>query len=302
MTNRMFLSAVLLLLLATTTFGDVNITPSDQNIRYTGRWNFDNPSIPFVTWQGSSIIVKFDGTGVSVEMSGDRTEQYRVIIDGKPGNDRKYFSSGRNTYDIAIGLTDGLHTMEIMKETNNGKSFFYGLNVTGTRILPLPDRPELRIEFFGDSNMDGSSNYSEKNSGDMGTYYAFPAMVTRMLGAEMNNQSVGGAQLYNNGDNCVGSFIFSEDYYTQDPDYRSSFDPHIIVVNAGANDISNSKSVVKNRYKNVVSDLRSVYGDSPQIILMNSYGWDINEPANYSQEVVDELGDLNLSVCLFSWK
>ena len=292
---------VVLLMLGTTASGVVKISPADPDIRYTGRWNFDDPSNPWVGWQGSSIIVNFEGTGISVEMGGTHTDQYRVIIDGNPETGRRYFSPARNTYVIAEGLTDGIHTMELMKETFYGTSYFHGLDVTGTGILPLPDRPALRIEFFGDSNMDGSSNYSEKNRGDMGTYYAFPAMVTRMLGAEMNNQSVSGAQLYGTGDNCVGSFIFSEDYYHQDPNYRSGFDPHIIVVNAGANDIANSKSVIKNRYKNVVADLRSVYGDTPQIILFNAYGWDIRESANYTREVVDELGDPNLSVCLFPW-
>ncbi|RLD71563.1 MAG: hypothetical protein DRI98_04805 [Bacteroidetes bacterium] len=293
---------VLLLLMVLTSSAAVRVSPSDPQVRYTGRWNFDNPSIPWVGWQGSSIMVKFEGTGISVEMGGTHTDQYRVIIDGIPESTRRYFSSSTNTYVLAEGLSDSIHTMELLKETFYGMSYFHGLDVEGTGILPLPERPALRIEFYGDSNMDGSSNYSEKNSGDMGTYYAFPAMVTRMLGAEMNNQSVGGAQLYGTGDNCVGSFIFSQDYYTQDPGYRSGFDPHIIVVNAGANDIwDNSKSAIKNRYKDVIYDLRQVYGAGPNIILMNAYGWDIQEPANYTKEVVDELGDSNLSVCLFPW-
>ncbi len=303
MNSRIILSLVLFLSLRATAVSAENISPTNPDIRYTGRWNFDDPSIPWVSWQGSSIIVKFEGTGINIEMSGTRTEQYRVIIDGKPENNRRYFSSSRDIYKIAEDLTDGIHTMEIMKETFNDKSFFYGIEVIGTGILPLPDRPSLRIEFFGDSNMDGSSNYSEKNSGDMGTYYAFPAMITRMLGAEMNNQSVSGAQIYGTGDNCVGSFIFSEDYYSQDSSYRSGFDPHIIIINAGANDVVNNQSVteIKKRYKNVIADLRNIYSDSTQIILMNSYGWDINETANYTHEVVNELGDPNLSVCLFPW-
>jgi hypothetical protein len=301
MISRIIMCAVLLLFFGTAASITVKISPANPDIRYTGRWNFDDTSIPWVGWQGSTIMVKFEGTGISIEMSGTGNDQYRVIIDGVPETRRRYFSADRNIYVIAEGLSDTIHTMELMKETFYHIFSFYGLEVTGSGIIPLPDRPALRIEFFGDSNMDGSSNYSEKDQGDMGTYYAFPAMVTRMLGAEMNNQSVGGAQLYGSGDNCVGSFIYSEDYYNQDPDYRSGFDPHIIVINAGANDIWNNKSVIKNRYKNVVADLRSVYGDNPQIILFNSYGWDINEPANYTQEVVDELGDPNLSMCLFPW-
>ena len=301
MKNQTIMICIWLVLLGSTGLGDVIIPPSDPNLRYTGRWNFDEPLIPWVGWQGASIIVKFQGTGISVDMSGTHTDQYRVIVNGVPEGDRGVFNSTRNTYILAAGLPDTIHTLEMMKETFYGFSYFYGFEVEGTGIVSQPERPTLRIEFFGDSNMDGSSNYSEKNQGDMGTYYAYPAMVSRMLGAEMNNQSVGGAQLDDNGDNSVGSFIYSEDYYNQDPDYRSGFDPHIIVVNAGANDIGNSKSVVKNRYQNVVSDLRLVYGSDPQIILFNSYGWDINEPANYTQEVVDESGDPNLTVCLFPW-
>ena len=293
---------MLLVILGTTASGMVNISPENPAIRYTGRWNFEDPSIPWVGWQGSSVIVQFDGTGIHAEMGGTNNEQYRVIIDGVPETGRRYFSSDRKIHVIAEGLTDGIHTMELFKETFNGNTFFYGLEVEGPGLLPLPDRPGLRIEYFGDSNMDGSSNYSEKNEGDMGTYYAFPAMVARMLGAEMNNQSVSSARLYGTGDNCVGSFIFSEDFYSQDPDYRSGFDPHIIVVNAGANDIwDSSKPQIKRKYKSVVADLRSVYGETPKIILMNSYGWDIKEPANYSHEVVEELGDPNLSVSLFPW-
>jgi hypothetical protein len=210
-------------------------------------------------------------------------------------------SRNRATYTLADGLADTEHTVVIMKETFYGaNTTFYGFEITGTLMAP-PARPSLRIEYFGDSNMDGSSLYSEKNSGDMGTYYAFPAMVTRMLEAEMNNESVSGATLYGGGDNTVGSFIFSEDYYSQDSSYRSGFAPHIIVVNAGANDLGASKITIKSRYKSVVADLRTVYGSGPHIVLFNAYGWDIDEPANYSQEVVDELADPNLSVCLFPW-
>jgi len=281
--------------------GETNVAPTDPNLRYTGRWNFDDPSNPWVAWQGASIMIKFQGTGITVDFSGTHTDQFRVVIDGTPESERRYFQQSQNTYTLASDLPDAIHTLEIIKETFVGFSNFHGFHIVGEGILPLPERPTLRIEYFGDSNMDGSSNYSEKNQGDMGTYYAYPAMVTRMLGAEMNNQSVGGAQLYNAGDNCVGSFIYSQDYYDQDTDYRSGFDPQIIVVNAGANDIGNSKSIVKDRYHSVVSELRTVYGPEPQIILFNSYGWDINEPANYTHEIVEEAGDPNLSVCLFPW-
>lgn len=278
------------------------IQPDNPNIRYTGRWNFDNPREPCIVWQGSSILVKFCGTAVNVDLDpGARTKQYRVIIDGKPNAERLYMEPGRKEYTLAENLALGEHTVELFKETFTGeKTTLYALSISGTLLDPTP-RPSLRIEWFGDSNMDGTALYSEKNTGDRGTYYAYPAMVTRMLGAEMNIEALGGATLDGKTPNRVRNFIFSQDFKNLEPAYRSGFDPHIIVVNAGANDINRSdEPTIRQRYKDVVSDLRTVYGDVPHLVLMNSYGWDVKEPANYSKEVGAEIGG-NLSVFHFPW-
>lgn len=278
------------------------ILPSDPNIQFTGRWNFDTPDQPWVVWQGSTLLICFNGTDIQAELIAEKNvQQFRVIVDGVPNAQRLYLNPGKNLVSIAQDLSSGEHTIEIMKETfTTSKTTFLGFKLSGTVLAP-PVRPALRIEWFGDSNMAGNSNYSEKNSGDMGTYYAYPAMVTRMLGAEMNLEAVGGATIEGTGDNNVGAFIYSENFRDQDPDYRSGFDPHLIIINAGANDINRSdKSTIIQRYKNVVASLRSVYGAKPHIVLMNSYGWDVNEPANYTPDVVKEIGG-NISVFLFPW-
>jgi|GEM_PF-2605127 len=291
----------------------VTIDPSNPNIQYTGRWNFDNPSTPKVTWHGSQILLHFNGTDISVDIdAGARSpygnqwsEQYRVIVDGVPSPDRIFMSSGRNIYTLASNLPAGDHTLVLFKETTysyKSANTIYGFDINGTLLTP-PARPPLRIEFFGDSNMDGTSNYSEQDGGNAGGYYAYPAMVSRMLGAEMNLQAVGGATLDKagyGGDNDVRSFIFSENYIDQDTTYRSGFAPHVIVVNAGANDVGAGKAEIKNRYKDVINDLRTVYGSSTHIVLMNAYGWDLNEPSQYSDEVVAEVGG-NLSTLKFPW-
>lgn len=282
--------------------GTTRIDPSNPKIQYMGRWNFDNPSKPWVAWKSSTVLVRFKGTAISGEFdAGSRTEQFRVIIDGVPNVQRLYMARGRKTYVLATGLSNGLHVVEIMKETFYGtNTTFHGFDITGTIESP-PTRSLRRIEFFGDSNMDGTSLYSEQNSGDHGSYYAFPATIGRMLGAAINDESVGGATLTGSGDNNVGSFIFSENYYDQNSSYRSGFKPNVIVINAGANDINRAgKATIKNRYKSVIADLRKVYGTTPHIVLFNAYGWDLNEPANYTQEVVSEVGG-NISVCLYPW-
>jgi len=149
------------------------------------------------------------------------------------------------------------------------------------------------------------SLYNEKNDGSNGTYFAFPATVSRMFGAEMYLQALGSATLDGPTTNDVVSFVYSEAYDREDPDYRDGFEPHVIVVNAGANDIyrvdpATRKESVLQHYRNAVGELRRVYGDDPHIVLFNAYSWDVDEPAIYSHEIVDEIGG-NLSTLLFPW-
>jgi lysophospholipase L1-like esterase len=277
------------------------ISPTNPNIQYSGRWNFDNPNRPWVAWQGSTITVKFNGTYLKADFNpGSGTEQYRVILNGVAAEDRIFASAGRAEYTLVSGLPEGEHTVTLFRETfYNSNMVFFGLETDGYVLTPDP-KPPLKIAFFGDSNMDGTSNYSEKDSGDMGTYYAYPAMLSRMLNAEMHLQAFSGATLGGNGSNTVASFIYSQDWYNQDANYRSGFDPDIIVVNAGANDVGRSQTQIENRYRTVVSELRNVYGNEPHIVLMNAYGWNPNEPANYSSLLVDEIGG-NLSYLYFPW-
>ena len=98
----------------------VEIPPTDPNIQYHGRWNFDNPSEPWVYWQGSSIIVNFDGIAISLDIeTSSGTEEYRIIVDGIADPNR-LFVTGREVNVLASGLSPGVHTLQIMKETFHG--------------------------------------------------------------------------------------------------------------------------------------------------------------------------------------
>ena len=132
--------------------------------------------------------------------AGEKTEHYRVVVDGTPRDHMLKLTPGRQTVELARGLDPGQpHTVSLMKETyHGGDTIFHG--------------------FHTDS-----------------------AMVSRMLGAEMHLQAVGGATLAGPGTNTVRSFIFSRERGQPDPNYRSGFQPDVIVVNARANDISRSR-------------------------------------------------------------
>lgn len=286
----------------------LDIAADDTHVRYTGRWNHDDPSAPWVSWQGSTVSVAFRGSQISATVEfGDEGETLRVIIDGIPEEPARQIRSGKQTIILAADLDPEVdHIVTLMKEeyaTSN--LIFHGFTLADGEVAKLPPRPELRIAFFGDSNMEGYSLYNEKNNGGNGTYFAYPATVSRMLGAEMHLQAVGSATLDGPTDNDVVSFVRAQAYGLSDPGYSDDFEPHVIVVNAGANDISRveqaqMKTTTKQNYRNVIAELRGAYGEAPHIVLWNSYGWDPNEPALYNHEIVDEIGG-NLSKANFAW-
>ncbi len=285
-----------------------SVSADDEHVRYTGRWVFDDAAEPWVSWQGSTVGVAFRGSGISATVDfGDEGELLRVIIDGVPEEPARFVPGGKQTIVLATGLdAEFEHTVTLMKEeyaTSN--LIFHGFELADGALTELPPRPERRIAFFGDSNMEGYSLYNEKNDGSNGTYFAYPATVSRMLGAEMYLQAVGSATLDGPGGNDVVSFVNSKAFDREYPDYDDSFEPHVIVVNAGANDISRveqsaMKETTKQHYRNAIAALRDAYGDDPHIILWNSYGWDVNEPALYNAEIVEEIGG-NLSKLDFAW-
>lgn len=309
-TLRYGLLATIIALAACSSDGENSLTigADDEHIRYTGRWNFDDVEEPWVGWQGSTVSIVFRGSGISATVDfGEEGELLRVIIDGVPEEPARYVPGGKQTIVLAAGLdSQSEHTITLMKEEYATSNFiFHGFELVDGTTTELPPRPEKRIAFFGDSNMEGYSLYNEKNDGSNGTYFAYPATVSRMLGAEMYLQAVGSATLDGPGSNDVVSFVNSNAFDREDPNYDDGFEPHIIVVNAGANDISQveqpaMKETTKQHYRNAIAALRDAYGDDPHIILLNSYGWDPNEPALYNAEIVDEIGG-NLSKLDFAW-
>ena len=307
---RMILVLSGLTLIASCSPGNIDpeVAADNPAIRYTGRWNFDDPAAPWVGWQGSTVSIAFRGSGVSAAVDfGDEAETLRIIVDGVPEEPARRISAGMQTVILAADLDPNEdHVVTLMKEeTATSILGFHGFTLADGKVVDLPPRPKMRIAFFGDSNMEGYSLYNEKNKGGNGTYFAYPATVTRMLGAEMYLQAVGSATLDGTSTNDVVSFVRSPAFGRENPAYADGFEPHLIVVNAGANDISQvapeeSKEYTKQNYRNVIAALRDAYGDEPHILLWNSYGWDPGEPALYNQEIVDEIGG-NLSKADFAW-
>jgi hypothetical protein len=296
----LFLSWLGALLLGSTAHADT-IDPSNANILYTGRWNMANPSEPSTQAKGSSIIANFQGTSIGVTVyPRNYGEYFRIIIDDDAAGSSKILIPSTLPLTLASGLTDTVHKIEIIKETDLGRATLLALELdSGKTLTPPPARPPRRITFYGDSNLAGWSLESERDAYDAtltGSYYTYAGIVARMFDAEYHNISWGGAQIAD-----LNTSYDQIEWNAATPIWDFSlFVEDLVVVNIGANDSWRQKSHVKMDYQDLLDDLRLAHPTS-HIMLYNAYGWDFNEPANYIDEVVNARSDPNMSYAVFPW-
>ena len=275
---------------------------TDPNISYTGRWDKSNASAPWAFWKGASIIVNFEGTSIAIDTSSTSTDYLRVFINGVPAisNPKISVSSDTGVIELASGLSDTIHQLEIVKETDSGRWTFRGFELdNGKGLVGPPARPPHKIAFYGDSNLAGYSLEHEQNqSGNhlRGTYYGFAGIVSRIFDAEYHNVSRSGATI-----RTLNGFYDQFDNGSRNPKWDfNDFVADVVVVNIGANDVGRPKSRIKAYYHNLFDDLRIAHPDA-HIVVYNGWGWDYDEPANYTHEVITERGDPNMTSAIFPW-
>ncbi len=237
----------------------------DSNIQYTGRIDFSDPLQPTYIYPGVSIKAKFNGTGISaiIHDYGNGTDArgnfYKVLIDGDVYTEQVKADNGEQTYELATGLTDGDHTVEIMKITEgaSGKSSFKGFIVEGgSESLISPDPlPNKRIEFIGDSWTCGFGNLSQYSTGaasmafgdyhakNEDNYYAWGPITARAINAQYHITATSGRGLYRNNTGSMHNTVpknydnTHEDASTPSWDH-TNFHPDVISIHLGTNDMA----------------------------------------------------------------
>ncbi len=294
-----------------------------DEILFTGRFDFSDTTKAVFSHVSSSIKARFNGTGISASLSAEKGISYlQVIIDGIDEISSRIklevSSKEQIEYSLAEGLQEGLHQVELIKLNQyDTKLAFHGFTVEGTGLASKPERPEVSIEYYGDSNPAGHSAWDVFDRGavsDNGGYHTYPGITARMLNAEYINVSMGGSGITNKAwRNLVDHhhLIHMDDPATGTNiwDFENNhlnFTADAVVINLGANDYygSATKFEIKNGWKDfIITHLRAYYPNA-HIVLANSYGWAYNEPADYVNEAIEELieaGDTNVSNVKFPW-
>lgn len=192
--SRFLSIAALALLTYSSANAAQHIEADHPNLQYTGRIDHTDPKAPFLSWPGTMIRANFTGDMLEVILDDDSGDNFfNVMIDG---NTQYPFvidcAKGEKTYQLGYALEPGTHSLEIYKRTEGaeGGTRFKGLVLQdGAELLPPPERPTRRIEFFGDSISSGMGNEGADNGPDhlpseKNQYLAYTGFTARNLNAE----------------------------------------------------------------------------------------------------------------------
>ena len=121
-------------------------------------------------WSNSAIVARFKGTEATLKLrdfaqgaDGDGApyqNHFTVIVDGVE-KDRLTVPAGEGTYAVAKGLSQGVHEVRIVRNTEAlvGESEFVSFDFgNGGALLPPAAAPARRIELVGDSITCGYGN------------------------------------------------------------------------------------------------------------------------------------------------
>ncbi|PZX20414.1 GDSL-like lipase/acylhydrolase family protein [Breznakibacter xylanolyticus] len=241
-------------------------------IRYEGRI-VNRADAAELSWPGTSVTIRFKGTGVSATLQDlDTANYYNVIVDNKvvgkihPDNEKR-------SYTLVAGLKKGEHEVTLFKRTewDKGKTLFYGFDVTrGGKVLPPAPAKQRRIEFYGNSITCGYAN--EDFAGEdrwygyfQNNYETYAAITARHFDAAYHCIGKSGIGI------TVSWFpmVMGEMYHRADPtDSLSQWDfsqyvPDVVVINLFQND---SWLVNKPEHEQFVARFGSQAPDSSAII------------------------------------
>lgn len=258
------------------------IPANHPDINYMGRiyWNGDGEGE--FTYPGTTAMFRFKGTGVGMEASPG-SGRFMVEIDG---NDpiAVNFTPTDSILTLCENLKDTVHDVRITYaiEGYELKPRFRSFHVNG-KLLPPESKPELKIEFIGNSITCGygieddvpEHDFSYDTENHTKTY-AYKA--ARALDADFNVVARSGIGIYRNyggsreGD---GQTMPMEYDYTMLYDHEhewdhSKFHPDIICINLGTNDTSLDNydiALYEQRYRGFLSHLRDLHPQAKIVLL-----------------------------------
>ena len=313
----------------------MRIEPDNKLLQYSGRIDFDVKSAPVFVYAGSFVKIKFRGSTVSADITNHRsysTNYLGYVLDGNQGKFALAQDDKPHTYTLGKHLTEGEHELLLFKRMDSCHYFtFHGFELEQEgEILPLPEKPQKRIEVFGDSVSCGEVSEAlhyvgkedPKHDGEFSnSWYSYSWITARKLNAELHITAQGGAALMDKtgwflGPDYVGmESIYDKIEYNPSIGPTKQWDfnlwiPHVVIIAIGQNDANPENYMAedeqcekarnwKKHYRDFVEKLMKLYPEAQFIlsttILGHDAAWD-----RAIDDVCNEIHDSRVHHFLYS--
>lgn len=235
------------------------------------------------TYSGFSFRGWFDGELLAdVKAEGQLGYLFHIEVDGVDTVTR---------YDLGEGIVllakveKGYHTVTVRKTTEGVTAVVTLRALIFNGVLDVkPEVPRLRLEFVGDSITCGVGAKSKNVTAedwdfvrDCDSYHSYSTMTARALGADAHLTSVSGWGIIHGSTDHTQKIpaIYELTSYLRSREIQwdfSSYQPDIIVIALGTNDI-NAPENQKKFYGKAASDfLKTVRKDNPSAYIVWMYG------------------------------
>ena len=292
---------------------------NDKRINYGGRIDMKDDGAYFY-FASSYAEVRFRGTEISAVINNTNvwgTICLGYVIDGRMGKiPLPAYNNGKDCeYRIADSLEDDKeHTLIIYKRHAANHSFALRSLSCNGEFLDAPEKPALKLEFYGDSvsagevteavDFTGRSDPASHDSIYDNSYLSYTWQTARMLGADIQNVSQGGIAVFDDtGYFHAPKMIGMESvwdkmcYFPEGGEITqwdfSRYTPDVVVFALGQNDKHNgitdkddidiyeadTRTKWKEGYKRIVKGVHSRYNKETKYIfittlLMHDPEWD----------------------------
>lgn len=313
----------------------MRIAPDNELLQYSGRIDFEDRKAPLFVYAGSWVKIRFKGNYIAAEITNHRsyaTNYLGCILDGKQGKFVLVQDGKSHNYILGSRLPEGEHELLMFKRMDSCHFFtFHGfvLEENG-EILPQEEKPNRRIEVFGDSvscgevseALDYVGKADPKHDGEFSnSWYSYSWITARKLNAELHITAQGGAALMDKtgwfrGPDYIGmESIYDKLEYnpeicpTKQWDF-SLWTPHVVILAIGQNDANPENYMAEDysceksenwrrRYRAFVKKLMGLYPHAQFILTTTILGHDPSWDKAID-EVCREIADSRVHHFLYS--
>jgi len=286
------------------------IKPNNPFIQYMGRIDFTDSLKPKLFASGASIITKFKGTHCQILLNdqiryGSYHNYLEIVVDGSQAT-RIQTTAKNNTIDLVSNLSEGEHTLMIIKTTEASIGYIEFLGFRCDELLEPDPLPIRRIEFIGNSITCGygvDNSQTECGAGEWydqhNAYLAYGPVLAQRLSAQWMLTSVSGIGLIHSC--CDMTYTMPDVYHSIDMtrtgiDWNfTEYPADVVTICLGQNDGILDSATFCGVYVNFIGTIRSKYPNARIVCLTSPMADEAlaNSQVSYLTGIVNHMHNQN---------